>query len=171
MGREIRRVPPNWEHPRYTAEHSGDHVRAGQYIPMYDQSFNAAAREWLDKAIAWDNGTDPAAAQYKARHPFYWQWDGDPPDEQSYRPEFTEEPTWVQVYETVSEGTPVTPPFATEEELIEYLVAHGDFWDEKRGNGGRSREAATAFVKNGLAPSMIVAAGKVYDSIDSAAIK
>lgn len=47
MGREIRRVPPNWEHPKNDKG----------YIPMYDQEFTAAAREWLDSAIAWDNGT------------------------------------------------------------------------------------------------------------------
>jgi hypothetical protein len=65
-------------------------------------------------------------------------------------------PTWFQVYETVSEGTPVTPPFATKEELVDYLVANGDFWDQHRGDGGWSRENAEAFVGAGFAMSLVV---------------
>jgi hypothetical protein len=73
---------------------------------------------------------------------------------------------WWQVYETVSEGTPVTPPFATKEELIEYLVEHGDFWDQRNRHDYRcyvdpgcyppwSRKAATTFVmEDGWCPSM-----------------
>ena len=73
--------------------------------------------------------------------------------------------TWWQVYETVSEGTPVSPPFATPDELIDYLVAHGDFWDQQRRERGDtimnndpwSREQAEAFVRGpGWAPSMVV---------------
>lgn len=55
-----------------------------------------------------------------------------PPEREYYRSWKDEDATWFQVWETVSEGTPVTPPFATKEELIDYLVANGDFWDQKR---------------------------------------
>jgi hypothetical protein len=78
-----------------------------------------------------------------------------PPNPDSYRPKFQTEPTWYQVYETVSEGTPVTPPFATKEELVNYLVEHGDFWDQRRGHGGWSRENAERFVGAGWAPSLV----------------
>lgn len=151
MGREIRRVPPNWEHPK-----DDD----GHYIPMYDEDFSHAAREWLDNAIAWDNGTHKDI-EYKKDYPFYWQWSSSPPSEESYRPTFREEPTWFQVYETVSEGTPVTPPFSTKQELIDYLVENGDFsdqtesrWRQKR--GGWKRENAEAFVDREWAPSLMV---------------
>lgn len=63
---------------------------------------------------------------------------------------------WWQVWETVSEGSPVTPPFATAAELIDHLVAHGDAWDQKRGRPGWSRESATRLVEGGWAASMIV---------------
>ena len=56
----------------------------------------------------------------------------------------------------MSEGTPVTPPFATREELIDHLVEGGDDWDRKRGRPGYSRESATAFVNAGWAPSFVV---------------
>lgn len=79
-----------------------------------------------------------------------------PPDPKYYRPYREEDATWYQVWETVTEGTPVTPPFATREELVDYLVKYGDEWDQKRGNGGYSRAAAEAFVNAGWAPSMVI---------------
>jgi hypothetical protein len=39
MGREIRRVPANWEHPK--------DERDGGYIPMYDDDFDAALAKCL----------------------------------------------------------------------------------------------------------------------------
>jgi hypothetical protein len=154
MGREIRRVPPDWQHPR------GDKGR--DYRPLYDRSFTEDARAWLDHAIAWDNGTHEDAAEEKGEHPFWWQWDGDPPDPAYYRPDWPEDSaTAFQVYETVSEGTPVTPVFASKAELVAYLVANGDFWDQERGDGGWAREAAERFVEREWAPSLVGMAGRL----------
>ena len=85
--------------------------------------------------------------------------------------EATQPPTgdWWQVWETVSEGSPVTPAFATAAELVDYLVANGDAWDQKRlldpsswlGRAGWDRAAAAKFVGNGWAPTMISTAGRV----------
>lgn len=61
-----------------------------------------------------------------------------------------------QVWETVSEGSPVTPVLPTREALIDYLVAHGDAWDQKRGEGGWKRESAEAFVKAEYAMSLVM---------------
>lgn len=147
MGREIRKIVPGWEHPK---------DENGNFIPLYDQYYEDAAQEWIANFIAWDiDHTDP---DYK-KHPEYhfWEWDGSPPDPESYRKEkWTVEPTWYQMYETISEGTPVSPAFATKQELIDYLVRYGDYWDQKRGDGGWSREAAQDFVDKEWAPSMIV---------------
>jgi hypothetical protein len=62
--------------------------------------------------------------------------------------------SWWQVWETVSEGSPVTPAFATDDELIDYLVKNGDLWSQRRRNDRGpdadpppSRKAATNFVK------------------------
>src|SRR3972149_2238503 len=98
MGREIRRVPANWEHPK----------QYGHYQPLYDKDFACEAREWLDNCISWDNGTHKDLQErpdLKKEYPFYWQWDGEPPNEEYFRPKF-ENAEWYQVYETVSEGTP-----------------------------------------------------------------
>lgn len=75
---------------------------------------------------------------------------------------------WWQVWETVSEGSPMTPAFATCGELIDYLVANGDAWDQKRGDGGWSRENAESFVKAAWAPSMIGHSGKLHAPRDGA---
>lgn len=169
MGREIRMVPPDWDHPK-VMRHYG---REG-YQPMRDQTVQEAFEEWQTKYLNWLGGEHDriiekcGAADYPKNETYraFCKWTGQPPDPEYYRPDWPEESmTWFQVYETVSEGTPVTPPFATKEELIEYLVAHGDFWDQKRRAGGQSsmkcdpweRESAERFVNGtGWAPSMIV---------------
>ena len=145
MGREIRIVPKGWEHPK---------KRDGSYQPMRDTVYAERAREWLDECKQWDDGTHPSLVdrpELKAEIPFFWEWDGGPPDHDYYRDAWTEEPTCYQMYETVSEGTPVTPVFETEDELVDYLVNVGTFWNQKY-----SREAAEAFVKTGWAPSFVM---------------
>jgi hypothetical protein len=73
-----------------------------------------------------------------------------------------------QVWETVSEGSPVTPVFPTPEALIEHLAKRGDDWDRKRGDPGWGHDAAAAFVGVGWAPSMISKDGKIFESKDVA---
>lgn len=168
MGREIRKVPPRWQHP--TREHHG---RMSQQ-PMYDRRYEDAERDWLEACRKWHAGEDPL----RAKRPnddgslmSYWEWAGNPPDREYHRPWKDEDATWFQVWETVTEGTPVTPPFATREELVDYLAANGDFWDQQRRKEGTSsipcdpwpRANAERFVMGpGWAPSLIVADGKAY---------
>lgn len=149
MGREIRSVTPDWEHPKDDR---------GKYIPMFNQDYKSAADGWIDSFKDWLEGKYPDQVSGLAKDgDYFWDWAGNPPDRESYRERsWTEkEATHFQMYETVSEGTPVSPVFATLQELAEYLIANGDFWDQKRGNGGWSREAAEAFVKQGFAMSMM----------------
>jgi len=155
MGREIRMVPPNWEHPKKDD---------GGYEPMLDEDMGSALDRWIEEYQLWQKGEHPSQnADYE-----YWEWEGDPPQSDWYRPKFTEKPTWYQVYETVSEGTPVTPPLETKEKLIEYLVAHGDFWDQARGHGGWSYENAKQFVERGFAMSAMIVGNKLYMARDGA---
>jgi len=75
MGRKIRSVPPDWEHPKDWK---------GHYKPLFDRPYEPSAQDWA----------------------------GGPPDKEYYRPAWTEEEaTAFQMYETVSEGTPVSPFF------------------------------------------------------------
>jgi hypothetical protein len=158
MGREIRMVPPNWEHPR------DDH---GHFQPMYDKTFADAAKGWKTEFAEWESGKRPDYCEdAESRALEFWEWHGGPPDRVYYRPYKSEDATWFQLWETVSEGTPVSPPFATREELADYLAVHGDYWDHSRGNGGWGKAAADAFVKVGWAPSLMVAHGEVIDAKD-----
>ena len=54
--------------------------------------------------------------------------------------------TAYQIYEDVSEGTPVSPVLATEQILVEWLSTEG----------GLTREQATAFVQAGSTPSFTI---------------
>lgn len=73
-----------------------------------------------------------------------------------------------QVWETVSEGSPVTPVYSTAEGLIDHLALYGDQWDQKRGDGGWGYERAKAFVGAGWAPSGASKDGKFFESKDFA---
>jgi hypothetical protein len=147
MGREIRMVPKDWEHPQ---------DQDGEYISMLDETFDDAAKEWLANCIAWANGTHEDFATEGGEHSYYWLWESDPPRPESYRPAFTSPADHFQIYQNVSEGTPVSPVFASREELADWLVGQG-----------RSRAAADAFAKSGYAPSMLFVNGRLLQGIDA----
>ena len=125
MPRKVRRVPPNWEHPRWTTEeirrgaHLPGSANAGDYRPCYDYDYETASRAWVEAFNEFE--ADP-------NHPnrmdgickFYWEYDGHP-DVETCRPAFTEPATWWQFYEETSEGTPISPAFATAEQLARHI--------------------------------------------------
>lgn len=86
-----------------------------------------------------------------------------------------------QVWETVSEGSPITPVFATPEELIEYICTVGTTWDRKSIAEGwktslPTRAQATAFVKGtGWVPSAVITVGEdgsttMHKNIEAASV-
>ncbi len=137
MGREIRRVPKDWEHPK------DDN---GRYKPQFERTYKEAAEDWLKSLSDFQGDVDgektEAIKEYDTH--YFWDWDGGPPDKEYYMPEFESEATAYQIYENVSEGTPVSPVFETEAEMIEWLI-------EK----GYTEKAASEFVKQGYAFSMM----------------
>lgn len=165
MGREIRRVIPHWEHPKRKRFNALQMCDVEEFQPLFDESYSAAMSEWIEQHQLWERGEHPDQKDGSGKgFRYYAQWNGNPPDVEYFRPDWKpEEATWWQVYETVSEGTPVSPPFATREELVEYLVANGDFWDQHGRANGRdvncapwSRRAAERFVFGaGWAPSFV----------------
>lgn len=58
---------------------------------------------------------------------------------------------WYQVWETVSEGSPCSPPFATKEELARWMAEHSDGVTDDAGY-----EQWLQFIEDGYAPSLIV---------------
>lgn len=158
MGREVRQVPENWEHPKN---------EKGDYLSCHDETYEDAANSWIELFEEWEAGRNPSREEHGVR--YFWDWYDSPPDEQSYRPKFESEPTWFQLYETVSEGSPVSPPFAHLEELAKYLSDNGDFWYQANCFKERSTfrtkptyEQALSLVNSGYAPSMAFVDGKIY---------
>lgn len=111
MGRELRKVPANWEHPKKSD---------GTWQPMFDSFYLDALDEWLKDHKKWMNGThqdlkkDPSL---KEEYPFYAMYHGDPPDVAYFqtRKFKAEDLTHIQLYESTTEGTPLSPVFKADE--------------------------------------------------------
>ena len=120
MGREVRRVPADWQHPRDAK---------GHYIPLYDGKHLAdELREWDEGAAKWAEGLrDDFAGGWKPREPddgmTYEDWAGSRNEPSEYTPAWPDEQrTHLMMYEDVSEGTPISPAFKTPEELARWLT-------------------------------------------------
>jgi len=124
MGREIREVPANWEHPTKTN---------GDYIPLLGDSFTKALATWKERKKKWDEGFVMSFGDKKEWIPkeeeyasmSYEEWDGEKPRRKDYMPEWTDaQKTHIQLYETTTEGTPETGVYPKEEfeELCEYAA-------------------------------------------------
>lgn len=142
MGREIRKVPRGWEHPKNWR---------GEYQPMHDRSYSKKAEEWLKNCLAWSKGEheDQKEDDISKKYKYYWEWTSNPPDKNYYRPDWKEEEmTCFQVYENVSEGTPISPVFETKSEMRSWLI-----------NNGWTPSGADMFIGGEYQPSGIMIAG------------
>jgi hypothetical protein len=120
MGREVRRVPKNWKHPKN---------EDGNYIPLFGYSFSDDLAEWKLGNKKWKLGLmDDYAGGWikiskKYKNMSYEEWDGDKPKKENYMPEWKEkELTHIMMYECTSEGTPISPAFKKPADLAAYLV-------------------------------------------------
>lgn len=114
MGREVRRVPSDWEHPRGAN---------GRYRPLHDRGFAAVVAAWDRDAAAWERGEFPDYASAESRQMPFAEWNGPRPTAEDYMPDWPEaERTHYQMYEDTSEGTPISPVMATPEELARWLA-------------------------------------------------
>lgn len=142
MGREVRRVPADWQHPQ---EHAG-------YKPMYEgQDYQSAADEFLKKLA--EEGLQEAI-----------EWCGNPPNKDDYMPNWPEpERTHYMMYEDTTEGTPISPVFATPEELAHWLADTGA---SSFGSSTATYEQWLPTCRGAWAPSMIVANGHMYSGVE-----
>lgn len=86
MGREVRRVPPGWEHPR---------DERGRYVPLPAGPYSRAAAEWDEGKAHWDAGEQRDWSRYpeKAWEPretegAYEDVAGERPRPEHYMPEW-----------------------------------------------------------------------------------
>lgn len=157
MGREVRKVPADWQHPK-------DEI-TGKYIPMFGRSWASAAKEWDDERQKWERGEFPEYASEENRLLPYDQWSGRRPYSGDYMPDWTDEQaTHFMMYEDTSEGTPISPAFATPEELARWLADTGA---SSFGNSTASYEAWLSVCRGSWAPSMVVINGKILDGVSA----
>lgn len=105
MGREVRRVPMDYVHPTerrmFWSREAGESIMMDVPKPLYEASF------YEDCMSDYEN--DPENEEM--------------PDRADFMPEFPEgTATGWCMYETTSEGTPISPVFATPEELARWLA-------------------------------------------------
>lgn len=134
MGREVRMVPPDWKHPVDEANpvwYSG----GTRYNPLLGGTFEEAAADWDEEKQKWDEGLVRDYSQKGSWKPksnaaleceSYDDWNGSRPKAEDYMPTFAEgTATHYMMYETCSEGSPISPAFATPEELARWLADTG----------------------------------------------
>lgn len=157
MGREARRVPKNWKHPKnYVSD----------LKPLHD-NFTKRLRDWNEGYKKWQQGLyhsyakdkpewEPISDKYKDMS--YEEYNSERPQQEDYMPDWSdEERTHYQMYETTSEGTPISPVFATPEELATWLVDNNA---NAFAHQTASYEAWFRVCKGGWAPSAVLSAEK-----------
>jgi len=125
------------------------------------------AQEWKRLFAAWE-ARDPTAwaadaptAEEFAHHEF-WEWHGDPPDRDSYRPTWSpDEQTHYQMYETVSEGTPVSPVLDSPEALARWLADTG----ADAGAGTATYAQWLRVCRGGYAPTFVLHDGRIESGV------
>ena len=97
MSREVRRVHKDWEHPR----DANGFIPMRYYFPYNDDEVREGIREG-------------------------WMTDDPPHYGQMVMPDWGDnDRTHLMMYETTSEGTPISPAFETEEDLAKWLADNG----------------------------------------------
>lgn len=157
MGREIRRVPKDWVHPM-----NPDPIDAANrcaWQPMLDIDYESAMKEFEEGKALWEKGQH----KYQLKDPGLYdglEYEGDcfnRPEPHEHRPYWPPESmTHYQLYETVTEGSPCSPVFATLKELEDYLVEYGDLWFQFEKLKPWERKTAHSFCQEGWAPSAII---------------
>ena len=164
MGREVRKVPKDWKHPKDDK---------GHYIPLYDGSFAEADTDWNIGYAKWQEGLcenygkgekwEPIPDEYK--HMRYTEYHGQRPSPDDYMPQWEEhEKTHYMMYEDTSEGTPISPGFETPEELARWLVDNNA---SAFGSETASYEGWLRVAKGGFACSAIMQNGVLQSGVEA----
>lgn len=173
MGREVRRVPANWVHPKYPEDHY-ESYRRGRYAPLYEGgAYLERAAEWDDEWARWQEGEVRAhgdAGPWRAKEADeiglrYTEHAGSRPSPDDYMPDWPEDQrTHLMMYENTSEGTPISPAFATPEDLARWLADNGA---SSFGDATATYEQWLGIAKGGWAPSMVIENGRMMSGVEA----
>lgn len=168
MGREVRMVPSDWQHPKDDR---------GRYKPMHGGSFAKDAAEWDAENAKWGEGlrkdysSEFDGSGWKPREKddgdSFEDWSGTRPDSRDYMPDWpAERRTHFMMYETTSEGTPISPAFATPGELARWLA---DTRASTFADMTATYEQWLPICQGGFAPSMIMDSKGLRSGVEAAA--
>jgi len=174
MGREVRMIKPGWKHPTHSDTHY-DPSRRGQPIPLLKGDFATADADWSEGWAKWQEGLRenygpgekwvPIDPEYRALR--YTDYSGPRPSPDDYMPTWAPgEATLYVMYENTSEGTPISPPFETPEELARWLVDN-----EASAFAGQtaSYEAWLRVAHGGYAPSAVMSKDGLQSGVEAVA--
>lgn len=162
MGRAIRMVPKDWKHPMR---------EDGQYIPLLDYSFATDDKEWDEGYAKWQQGFQRDFRDSEKWLPIdeedknlrYSDAESPRPNPDDYMPYWMDgEKTHMQMYETVSEGTPISPVMETPEELAHWLAESGA---SAGGYMTATYEQWLRVCKGGYAPSLVITDGQMTSGV------
>lgn len=159
MGRKVRRVPANWQHPIewHAANKAIVRGRPYSFRPLFGSNYSREVSEWDEGAAKWAEGLKAdwnggwVALDEEQRGMTYAGWAGERPVPEDYMPDWPDaERTHFQMYETTSEGTPISPVMESPEALAQWLADSGASAFARE---TASYEAWLRVARGGFAPS------------------
>ena len=127
---ELRVVPENWSHPK---------DEKGRFVSLRGEKFSEEIAEYKEEQEMWNKGFRKKMTELgKVGGVISWvpkdedlkemsfeDWRGKCPEAKDYMPEFSDKDlTHCQLYETITEGTPITPVMGSSAEVGRWIVKH-----------------------------------------------
>ncbi len=165
MGREVRRVPADWQHPKHWT--GGLRGPKERYKPLFPgEDYQPRVDQWDEECAKWKAGWRPDyCTDEDDRALCYEEWSGQRPHREDYMPNWpVDQRTHLMMYETTSEGTPISPAFSTPEELARWLTDNNA---SAFGDSTASYEGWLRVASGGYACSMVIGAQGVQSGVDA----
>jgi hypothetical protein len=168
MGRKLRMVPADWQHPT-------QHTELGlRYVPLLGGSYAADVADWDEAARQWEAGFrenygagDKWVAKDADDQGSYAEYAGERPRAEEYMPDWpADQRTHFMMYEDTSEGTPISPALATPEELARWLADTGA---SSFGSMTATYDQWLATIKRGWACGMVLENGRLASGVEALA--
>ena len=160
MGREVRRIKRGWVHPV-----NDD----GKPMPLFGRSYAKAVADWDAECAKWCEGQRPDYCDDETLRSDvygYYLWAGQRPQPHDYMPDFGDEADMLVMYESTSEGTPISPAFETPEELAKWLA------DNDASSFGRMTATYEQWLnvcRGAFAPSMVIKGDRIMSGPEATA--
>jgi hypothetical protein len=140
MSREVRIVPEHWQHPKDAQ---------GKYIPLYGWTYSESLEDYKKGKMFDEDDEDD---------------NEDEPRPEEYMPEWPEhERTHLMMYETCSEGTPISPACKTAEELARWLA---DNDASAFGKMTATYDEWLAMINRAFATSLVLRNGQLMSGVE-----